>query len=191
MQYPIPSYCTISRRLQGLPFAPGVQLDILDLMSAKLKTLPSHAQMVVLKVWLFFFSNQLKEGSYLYFSLLIYCIMLQMDEMSMAPGLQYDPATKTVLGSVTLPPTADKHAKKLLTCMLSCLTSHYKQVVAYHFTGSSVSGSDLWELVQNIVMACGERGIRVVAVVRSQVSCNCFKVIQIHWSRWVYRLLFL
>lgn len=86
--------------------------------------------------------------------------------MSVAKGLQYDPATKTVLGAVTMPPTPDKRAKKLLTCMLSSITIHYKQVVAYHFTGSSVSGFELWRLVLKIIMACGERGIRVVAVVR-------------------------
>ena len=89
--------------------------------------------------------------------------MLQMDEMAMAPGLQYGSATKMVLGSVTLPPTPDKNAKKLLTCMLSSLTVHYKQVVAYHFTGSTVSGSELWDVVRAIVTACGERRIRVVA----------------------------
>ena len=95
--------------------------------------------------------------------------------MPIASGLQYDPATKSVLGSVTMP-TPDKHAKKLLTCMLGSLTVHYKQVVAYHFTGTSVAGTELWEFVLSIIMACGQRGVGVVAVVRINIFFNIFNM---------------
>lgn len=76
--------------------------------------------------------------------------MSQMNEMSMAIGLQYEPVTRSVLGPETLPHTPHKHAKKLLACILTSLTIHDKPVVAYHFNGSSVRGSELWRLLHAI-----------------------------------------
>lgn len=121
MNYPIPSYSTITRRLKGLPFVPGIQLDVLDLMAAKLRSFPTHAQMMVLKVCYFFFYQ---EGKVLCLISLFLTnhLLLQIDEMDVVPGLQYDPVTNTVLGSVALPPTPGKKAKKLLTCSVASLS---------------------------------------------------------------------
>lgn len=90
--------------------------------------------------------------------------------MAIKKELQYDKGSKTILGTVTLPQRNDSLATKVLTTILASLTKDYKQVVAYDLTGPSVSGKDLWAYMQSIIMACGERGIQVVAVVRSGFS---------------------
>ena len=38
--------------------------------------------------------------------------------------------------------------------------------MAYEYTGTSVSGTDLWAYMKQIIAACGERDIKVIAVVR-------------------------
>ena len=75
-----------------------------------------------------------------------------------------------ILGTVTLPPRIDTPATKVLTVILASLTKDYKQVVAYEYTGPSVSGKDLWAYMQSVIVACGERDIKVVAVVCSGFS---------------------
>ena len=84
---------------------------------------------------------------------------LQMDEMAIEPNLQYDPGSKQVLGTVTLPPKPHKLACKLFTTILTSITREYKQVVAYDFTGPSVTGRDLWAYVKikkNTCQTCQE-----------------------------------
>ena len=90
--------------------------------------------------------------------------------MSMKKEVQYDPGTGMILGTVTLPPRNDTLATKVLTTILASLTKDYKQVVAYDYTGPSVSGKVLWAYMQTIIAACGERGIHVVVVVCSDFS---------------------
>ena len=86
--------------------------------------------------------------------------------MAIKKELQYDHGTKMVLGTITLPPQNDTLSTKVLTTILTSLTRDYKkQIVAYDFTGSTVSGRDLWAYMKRIIVACGERGIQVVAVV--------------------------
>ena len=75
-----------------------------------------------------------------------------------------------VLGTVTLPPRSDTLATKVLTTILCSLTKDFKQVVAYDFTGPSVSGKDLWAYIKATIAACGKHGIQVVVVVRSDFS---------------------
>lgn len=85
--------------------------------------------------------------------------------MAFKKGLQYDPGTNRVLGSVTLPPTPDKQATKVLTAIMSFMAMKYKQIVAYELTGPSVIGSVLWENVRELIIACGERNIKIMVVV--------------------------
>ena len=88
--------------------------------------------------------------------------------MAIKKEIQYDEGSKIVLGTVTLPPEQDILATKLLTAMISSLNdAEYKQIVAYEYTGPSVSGTDLWNYIKQIIVACGERGIKIVVVVCS------------------------
>ena len=91
--------------------------------------------------------------------------------MAIKKAMQYDKGSKMILGTVTLPPQNGTLATKLLTTILASLTKDFKQVVAYEYTGPSVSGRDLWAYMQKIIAACGERDIKVIAVV-----CSCFSL---------------
>ena len=64
---------------------------------------------------------------------------------------------RQLLGTIILPPQNDTLSTKVLTTILASLTDDYKQIVAYDFTGSSVSGRDLWAYIKSIIVACGER----------------------------------
>ena len=75
--------------------------------------------------------------------------------MAMKKELQYDKGCKMVLGTITLPPQNDTLATKLLTTIVASFTNDFKQVVAYEYTGPSVSGRVLWAYIQEIIVACG------------------------------------
>lgn len=75
----------------------------------------------------------------------LHCVLL-MDEMQLTPGLQYDCTTKTVIGQTTLKgcklPSNDgivTFATHGLVFMLAGLSTRWKQVIGYHFTGKCVN----------------------------------------------------
>lgn len=69
-----------------------------------------------------------------------HCALL-LDEMQLTAGLDFDPTVKKPIGLATAPlanPDPDKeftYATHGLVVMLTGLSSRWKQVVAYHFTG--------------------------------------------------------
>lgn len=69
-----------------------------------------------------------------------HCALL-LDEMQLTTGLDFDPTVKKPIGLATAPlakqgPEGELvYAKHGLVIMLTGLSSRWKQVVAYHFTG--------------------------------------------------------
>lgn len=73
------------------------------------------------------------------------CALL-VDEMQLTPGLDFDPTQKVVIGQATAPlaghvardPCFATHG---LVVMLAGLSSRWKQIIAYHFSGMLVTGN--------------------------------------------------
>lgn len=69
-----------------------------------------------------------------------HCAVL-VDEMQLTSGLDFDPTQKVVIGQATAP-LANHAGNNLclathgLVVMLAGLSSRWKQVIAYHFSGS-------------------------------------------------------
>ncbi|KAM7282417.1 uncharacterized protein ISCGN_002567 [Ixodes scapularis] len=107
-----------------------------------------------------------------------HCVLL-MDEMQLTPGLEYDCTTKTVIGQTTLKgcklPSNDgiaTFATHGLVFMLAGLSTRWKQVIGYHFTGSSVSSDDLKKIVFEIIVECEKIGLVVEGIVSDMGACN-------------------
>ncbi|XP_042144962.1 uncharacterized protein LOC121835091 [Ixodes scapularis] len=107
-----------------------------------------------------------------------HCVLL-MDEMQLTPGLEYDCTTKTVIGQTTLKgcklPSNDgivTFATHGLVFMLAGLSTRWKQVIGYHFTGSSVSSDDLKKIVFEIIVECEKIGLVVEVIVSDMGACN-------------------
>lgn len=67
------------------------------------------------------------------------CCLLMIDEMALQQRLEYDPSTGSVRGYATLP-VPGKETKAVAThglvFMLCGISTRWKQVVAYHYTGA-------------------------------------------------------
>ncbi|KAH9364623.1 hypothetical protein HPB48_018598 [Haemaphysalis longicornis] len=107
---PLPSTRTLRRRLQGVKFEPGIISEVFGLLQSKVPNLSKNERQCV----------------------------LMLDEMAIVPKIEYDASTGSVRGYTTLPVSGapDKVlAMKVLVFMLGGLTSQWKQVVGYYYTG--------------------------------------------------------
>lgn len=141
--YPLPSTRTLRRSLEGLRFNSGILDKVFD--SLALKT----TQMCE------------KERT----------STLVLDEMSIKSSVEFDVRTGTILGQVTLPGHHGK-ATHALVLMLAGVSSRWKQVVAYYFTGNSVYGSALKPIVVNLLKKAHTIGLEVVAVTSDMGAGN-------------------
>jgi len=151
--YPLPAYRTLCNRVCHAQFRPGVQSDVLEWLSCKIKTM----------------TNYEKDCT------------LMLDEMQVRKALEYDKGLSSFLGRVSDDVVQNKQrikddcielANHVLVFMVRGLTSNWKQVVAYYLTGDSVAGSVLWELTRNIIVDLGKINVNVRAVVSDMGSCN-------------------
>lgn len=99
------------------------------------------------------------------------CVLL-LDEMEISQGYELDRAEDVVLGGTTLPENPDKPARHALVFMVGGLNQRWKQVIAYHFTGSCVDGRILKDYVMNIVRLCADISLRIRVVTSDMGSSN-------------------
>lgn len=102
---PLPSIRTLQMRLQELKFPSGLSDEIFEFLKIKVSQFQDERD---------------RDCS------------LVLDEMSITPGKIYDTSTHAFLGNVTLPDHTVTHS---LVFMLGGLTSRWKQIVGYYFTG--------------------------------------------------------
>lgn len=142
---PLPSYRTLCSRVVNLELRPGIQKMILDWMETKLVGLHPH------------------ERS---------CSLL-VDEVQISKAVEYDVSLKKFVGYVSQSfPTSDEVASHVLCFMAKGITTKWKQVLAYFYTGSSVDGGKLWAMTKEIIKELGVRGFMVNAVVSDMASSN-------------------
>jgi hypothetical protein len=146
MGLPFPCVCSLQRRVQHIMFTPGLISPVFKLLESKVQFMNDQERLCVL------------------------CF----DEMSLDPKFEFQIETGSFIGHVTLPDTSNDSnhsslASKALVFNLAGLSSKWKQVVAYHFTGSSVSGNVLKSLVLDIISVCSQIGLFVVC---DMGACN-------------------
>ncbi|KAM7298224.1 uncharacterized protein ISCGN_018634 [Ixodes scapularis] len=141
--YPLPSTRTLLRRMQSFHFLPGVLGEVFDILKRK--------------------ADAMEEAER-------DCVLF-LDEMEIAPGIELDQSEDCFLGSITLPKKNDD-ANRALVFMLGGLTSRWKQVIAYHFTGRSLDGTLLKDFVLDLVKLSYEVGLKVLAVTSDMGASN-------------------
>lgn len=104
---PLPTVGHLNNKLKPLNFDPGILKDFILFLENAVKNMETE-----------------DRHAGLYF-----------DEMSLVPAQEYDPSSKTVLGSSTFPGD-NSEVTHALVFMVCGLRRRWKQIVAYHFTGT-------------------------------------------------------
>lgn len=97
------------------------------------------------------------------------CLIL--DEMCITAGLQYDRSSSCLRGDVTLLEHSGT-ATHALVIMLAGVTTRWKQIVAYYFTGNSVKGETLKPVVLEIISRASGTGLHVRTITSDMGSAN-------------------
>lgn len=85
------------------------------------------------------------------------CVLF-LDEMEIAAGYKLDRSADVFGGTFSLKP--DEPTQQAVVFMVGSLKQRWKQVIAYHFTGSHVDGNTLKEYVLQIVRLCDNTSLR-------------------------------
>lgn len=83
-----------------------------------------------------------------------------IDEMSIKSGVIFDTSTNTFVGHVSLPNHSGiaTHGQVI---MLAGIASRWKQIVAYGYTGNSVNGAILANIIKNVIIEAEKIGLIV------------------------------
>lgn len=148
LNFPLPSYRTLCRRLEGAPFAPGIQHDVLEWLRSKLlKKKDSHRE----------------------------CILL-VDEMQVRQHVDFDKGLNRIVGYVSPEAAVSKNCHELanhaLVFMVRGLALSWKQTVAYLFTGTTLGKEQFWNFMKQVISAVENSGLKVVAVTSDMGPVN-------------------
>ncbi|KAJ7986693.1 hypothetical protein DPEC_G00342540 [Dallia pectoralis] len=97
--------------------------------------------------------------------------VLSLDEMSITPGVELHMGTGRLFGNITLPDHKGQ-ATHALVFMLAGVTTRWKQVVAYHYTGNSTNGAVYQPIIVSIVEAAASVGLHVCNITTDMGSPN-------------------
>ena len=150
--FPLPSYRTLCRKVENLPFSPGIQHDVLQLLKDKMRGKSEYEKLCVLLV----------------------------DEMQLKPRVEVDKSLKEVVGYVspeTLPDGVSSGedrqiAVHALVFMLRGLTSSWKQTVAYLFTGTTLNTGAYWTFTKQVLDASEAAGLKVQCITSDMGPVN-------------------
>ncbi|GBN09667.1 Transposable element P transposase [Araneus ventricosus] len=138
--YPLPIQRTLQRRIQNFTLKPGISYEVLNLLKLKI-------------------SSMLHEERY---------VSIMVDEMQIAEGLSFDTSTKCVIGTPTIPSangTFEEVAKHALVSFIEGVSTRWKQVVGYHFTGQSICPVTLKKVIFKIIEQCESIGMIIDSLV--------------------------
>lgn len=102
---------------------------------------------------------------------------MSLDEMAITKKIEYDKGLKSFIGYIS-PEIArneaelNQPAEKVLAFVVKGLALHWKQTVAYVFTGSSVDKQKLWECIKKVILKLHAEGLYVRGVVTDMGPCN-------------------
>jgi hypothetical protein len=150
---PLPSLATCQRHISNIKFQPGI-------LDTNIKFLKTKCEKLSLPDDFFF---------------LVY------DEMAIIPGNSQDPATKNYLGFVTLPESQNILANQLLLFMVMGIGIRIKEMVAFHFTKSSVTkGEHLLEFIYKLICVVeNEAKIKIKGISFDLGALNCSVIKQL------------
>ncbi|GLV37435.1 hypothetical protein CBL_10599 [Carabus blaptoides fortunei] len=143
-QYPLPSCRTLRRRLEHLKFESGVLVEVFDFLKFKVAT--------------FKHENERDCG-------------IILDEMSIISSSVYDTSTCNFHGNVTLPGHSGL-ATHALVIMLAGISSRWKQVIAYYYTGNSTNGSVYKNILTDIILRAENLGLRICSITSDMGPSN-------------------
>lgn len=142
-QQPLPSLRTLRRKMEVVDFEPGILTEVFENLKIKVSELKQEERECC----------------------------LTLDEMSITASVEYDNSSGRVLGDVTLPDHKGI-ATHGLVFMLSGITTRWKQVIAYHYTGNSYDGGTMKPIVLDIIERAAHIGLHVVSVTSDMGSMN-------------------
>ena len=87
------------------------------------------------------------------------CVLI-LDELSITESIDYDTSTSSYYGFVILPEHYGQ-ANHALVFMLGGISTRWKQTVAYYYTGSSVNGGVLKNIVLSIINCTEEKDFHI------------------------------
>ena len=143
MGIPMPSLRTLQRRMQHLKFEPGILGEVFEMLRLKAEGM----------------NDMEKECT------------LTLDEMAISEGVELHMGTGRLFGDVTLPQHTGE-ATHACVFMLAGISTRWKQIVAYHYTGNSTKGSVYQPIIVAIVEAAASVGLHVTAVTCDMGSPN-------------------
>lgn len=142
-QQPLPSLRSLRRRIEFIHMEPGILGEVFSFLQVKVSAMKPEERECC----------------------------LTLDEMCIQPGLQYDQSSSCLRGDVTLPGHSGV-ATHALVFMLGGITTRWKQVVAYYFTGNSVEGETLKPVVLDILQRAKDVGLHISTVTSDMGSAN-------------------
>jgi hypothetical protein len=141
--FPYPSVRTLQRRLKRLKFNSGILTEVFNFLKIKVESF-----------------NEIQKD----------CVLV-LDEMAITPGKYYDTSMNMYFGDVTLPLHAGI-ATHVLVFMLAGINSRWKQMVAYYFTGNSMSGSVFQNIINSIFEKAAELKLIIISITSDMGACN-------------------
>ena len=142
-QYPLPSERTLQRRMEAVPFQPGILVQVFDFLKLKVEGMCQEE----------------------------HTCCLTLDEMLLTASVEFDPVSGSLMGKVTLPQHSG-NADHALVFMLGGITTRWKQTVAYHFTSNSTDGSVFKDIILDIIQRAAVIGLHVKAITSDMGSAN-------------------
>lgn len=145
MNFPLPSIRTLQRKIQALEFQGGVLTEVFDILKLKVQGMTSVERNVCLSI----------------------------DEMAISPSFDYDGRTDSIIGHVTLPDgEKDQRATHVQVALLGGVSSRWKQVVGFWFTGNSTPASEAGHQLYELIKRATEIGLNVIAVTSDMGPSN-------------------
>ncbi|KAJ3644341.1 hypothetical protein Zmor_027006 [Zophobas morio] len=144
MKLPFPAIRTLNFHLQNLEFKSGVLDEIIGFLKIKCESLNQD------------FGRD---------------CMVALDEMDIKAGIDYCVHSGTYIGGITLP----KHegvATKALVILVGGITTRWKQIVSYYFTGDSMNGAVLADVLKEVFKKISAIGLKVHSVTSDMGSAN-------------------